>query len=455
MKKLAIAILIPLAGLAGCATYRPKPLDLRLDFPRRVTDLTVNPAQMPLPALARHKFDSRDGLDMTEVAMLAVANNPGLKVARDKAGIARAQAFAAGLLPDPQIGLSEDFPTNGGAGNTTAFGLGLSYDVNALLTRSAAKGAAEARRRQVDLDLLWREWQVVSRARLLFVRDLEQQRLLKLLEEERAMREKNYRDVTQALKAGDVTLEASSAALVALQDVDRRINATERRIGANRHALNALLGLAPQVELHLVGKAELPPLDAAKVRAALADLARRRPDLLALQAGYESRELRFRQAVLAQFPAINIGLTRARDTSGIYTRGFGITLSLPIFNRNRGNVAIEKATRQRLHDEFRMRLNDAASKIERILSDQVLLEKALHGAKKAAAGLARSVSAAAIAYRAGDLDGLSYFNLRSAWLARRMEAITLEQSLLEQRVALQTLVGGGLPTINHRSKGKS
>ena len=48
--------------------------------------------------------------------MLAVANNPDLRVARDDAGVARAQAFAAGLLPDPQISLSADHPAGNVAG---------------------------------------------------------------------------------------------------------------------------------------------------------------------------------------------------------------------------------------------------------------------------------------------------------------------------------------------------
>lgn len=59
----------------------------------------------------------------------------------------------------------------------------------------------------------------------------------------------------------------------------------------------------------------------------------------------DPRKKSFGGAVLAQFPALNVGLTRARDTSGLYTVGFGLSLSPPIFNRNRGNIAIEDATR--------------------------------------------------------------------------------------------------------------
>ncbi|MFH2079860.1 MAG: TolC family protein, partial [Pseudomonadota bacterium] len=365
------------ASLAGCTTYQSLPLQSKPQFTTEVSHLIVRSERMPLPELASHRFDPRDGLDMTEVAMLAVANNPQLKVTRDESGVAHAQAFAAGLLPDPQLSLTRDFPTNGTSGNTSAFNLGLSYDVNALLTHAAVASAAQAAERQTDLNLLWQEWQVVGQARLLFARSLGQQQLLTVLQKERALLFSRYQRTQTALVQGNLTLDAANADLAMLQTLDTSINDLSRQINNNLHDLNALLGLAPNVHLRLVGDALLPPLDEARINSDIEKIGRRRPDLLALQAGYESQEQRFRQAVLAQFPALNIGLTRARDTSGLYTQGFGITFSLPIFNRNRGNIAIEQATRQRLHDEYQMRINSAAADIARILEDQKLLEKQL------------------------------------------------------------------------------
>ncbi len=439
-----------IASLTGCAAYQPLPLQTKPTFPAGVSHLIVQSALMPLPELATHRFDPSDGLDMTEVAMLAVANNPQLKVARDGAGIARAQAFAAGLLPDPQLSLARDFPTNGAAGNTSAFNLGLSYDVNALLARSAVKNSAQAAQRQTDLNLLWQEWQVVSQARLLFARDLGQQQLLSVLQKERALLFSRYQRTQQALAQGNLTLDAANADLAALQTLDTAINDLARQIGTNRHDLNALLGLAPDMQVHLVGEAQLPPIDETGLKAVMARIGERRPDLLALKAGYESQEQRFRQAVLAQFPALNVGLTRARDTSGLYTQGFGITLSLPIFNRNRGNIAIEQATRQRLRDEYQMRINSAAADIARILEDQKLLEKQLKNVESGEDALAHAAANAQAAFDAGNIDSLAYTNLRTAWLAKQAEAITLRQTLLEQRVALLTLIGGELPALNNK-----
>jgi cobalt-zinc-cadmium efflux system outer membrane protein len=86
-------------ALVGCATYRAEPLGVHATLPERIQDITVDARQMPLPELAAHAFDPRDGLDMTEAAMLAVVNNPDLKIARAASGVAHAQAFAAGCSP--------------------------------------------------------------------------------------------------------------------------------------------------------------------------------------------------------------------------------------------------------------------------------------------------------------------------------------------------------------------
>ena len=441
-----ILLTIFLLFLGGCVVYHPKPLDLQARLPMEIPRLSVDPATLHLPHLAPHTFDPQDGLDSTEVAILAVVNNPGLRAARDAVGVARAQAFAAGLLPDPQLSAGLDFPTNSVAGSTsTAYSLGLNYDLNALLTRNIARGAARAEARKADLYLLWKEWQVASRARLLFARNLEQHRLMEALREYRKLLASRYDRIRQALTEGNTTLEAADADLAALQDVERRINDLERTATKNRHELGQLLGLSPEVNLRLVGAVDLPPLDEARIKALLPELARRRPDLLALQAGYHSQDLRYRQAILEQFPALNVGLTRASDTSNVHTLGVGITLSLPLFNRNRGHIAVEKATRRQLYDEFETRLTSALATISELLADQRLLVAQLARVEKILPPLDEAANRAREAFQAGDIDELTYVTLEGSRINKRIEAIKLEQSALEQRIGLQALLGSDLP----------
>jgi outer membrane protein TolC len=445
MRRTALVFLL-IGSLAGCATYREQPLSTRPTLPDRIPDLTIDPRQMPLPELAAHKFDPTDGLDLTEVAILAVVNNPDLKTARAAAGVAHAQAFAAGLLPDPQLSASLDVPDAGQpAATSNAYNLGLTYDVIALLTRAPLRAAARREAGKTDLNLLWLEWQVVAQARQLFVRLTQEAQLMEVLEQNRALFADRYHRTETALDRGLLTLDAVTPHLTALQDVSRQLNDLERLVSQNRHDLNALLGLASEVAVPLVGPAELPELDEAGIEKLLPDLPRRRPDLIALQLGYAAEEMRYRAAVLAQFPSLSIGFTRASDTSNIHTTGLGITLTLPIFSGNRGPIAVERATRELLYAEYQQRLNAAGNGIHRLLAEQRINRRQLLEVDQGLADLSRAATRTDAAFKEHNIDALAFASLQAALLAKKIERINLEQVILEQRVALQALAGGELP----------
>ena len=55
--------------------------------------------------------------------------------------------------------------------------------------------------------------------------------------------------------------------------------------------------------------------------------------------------------------------------------------------------------------------------------------------------LLEQIYSAVAALEAGNLGELAYASVQSSLLARRVEEITLEQRILEQRVAILTLAG--------------
>ena len=436
-----------LAGLAGCASYQSRPLDLHPGMRNSVTHVTIDTRDMPLPELRAHRFDPSHGLDMTDVAILAVADNPDLRLARDDAHVAYAQAFAAGLLPDPQFAGETDRPGPRVPGSDSyAFNLGLSFDLGSLIYGPAKRKSAEAAARQTDLNLLWQEWQVVAQARVLFAQVVSNERLLAVLHQNRDLLQARYDHTQAALAKGLTTADVAIADLSALAGIDQQIHGAESDLDNARAQLAALLDLDPSVKLDLVGPAQLPALDDAKLRAILPDLPARRPDLLALKAGYESQDQAYRAAILQQFPDITIGLNRQRDTSRVYSTGTLVNFSIPLFDRNRGNIAVALATRERLHDDFEARLNAAYRNVEVILHNEPRLQRQLKESTAALASLEAAARQADLAFRRGNLDELGYVNLRSGVLAKQTEIIRLEQTILEQDIALQTMVGSELPT---------
>lgn len=428
-------------ALSGCVAYKPMPLGAVPDPPAHARDIQIDAAKLPFPQLRSHRFDPSDGLDETEVAMLAVANNPALRLARDGLALAHAQAFAAGLLPDPQLVLSQGLSnSNTGADATKSFGLGLNYDANLLIQHVAGVRAARADERKVSLTLLWQEWQVVSQARLLFAKLVHGRRLINVLEDTRQLFADRVRRTTEAQARGLLASDVVLPALASLQDVDKQLYDARRQAAQNAKDLSTLLGLeataaVPLRETSGAFPATIAPDDA------LADLRRRRPDLLALEAGFESQDQRYRGAVLAQFPALNVGIARARDTGNIYDNTLGVTLSLPFLNRNRGNIAIQQATRQRLYDEYQQRVQASRGEIAALLAQRGMDEKQLDRVHDALARLNTALEHTDVAYRAGTVDALAYANAHAALLAKQVEQVMLEQQIAEQNVALQTLLG--------------
>ena len=55
--------------------------------------------------------------------------------------------------------------------------------------------------------------------------------------------------------------------------------------------------------------------------------------------------------MLEQFPNLSLTLAHARDTSDNKTLGPAIGFTLPLWNRNRGGIAVAKATREQLRAE--------------------------------------------------------------------------------------------------------
>ncbi|OOG55265.1 transporter [Rhodanobacter sp. B05] len=426
--------------LSGCASYT----SLALSDGRganSVAQLTAPTAGMSMPIASSHRFDPSDGLDVTEVAMLAVANSPELRLKRDELGIARAQAFAAGLLPDPQLALSADFPRQSGTGLSTAYSLGLSEDISALLTRSSRRAAARNQVSQVNLDLLWAEWQTVAQARLLFdqVSNLRAQQARLAREQDALATVSGY--IHAALQAGNLTYDSASAGLNAAADVHKRLADTAIALHQAQSDLHLLLGLAPTAQLDLVGAPYASRPTPAQVQTALDDLPRRRPDLLALQAGYQSQQARVRSAILAQFPALNIGFNTARDTSAVYTNGLSIGITLPLFDRNRGNIAIERATRQQLHDDYAARVLGTRSDMQRISRDLATLDGQLATLTAHSRQLDQARASAERAWQAGTLDWPTYLAIRSNALGADLDLLATQQQRAMQSIALEALLG--------------
>jgi len=145
--------------------------------------------------------------------------------------------------------------------------------------------------------------------------------------------------------------------------------------------------------------------------------------------------------VLAAFPKITAGYARNTDTTDVHTQGFVIEVELPLFDRNQGSIADERATRERLKDEYAQRVFEARNDVASAIADIRSLNAQIAAAQEAVPLLERLASVAQTAAASGNADVLSYYEARSSLLEKRLEVIKLEEELMEAKTALELASG--------------
>ncbi|WP_428484692.1 TolC family protein [Rhodopila sp.] len=426
--------------LAACASERAQPLPVRPGLAGSVAQLDRSrPDAAPIPA--------DRPLTLGEVGLLAAQNSPDLRALRAQQGVARAQVIQAGLLPDLTLSGSYNVLLAGPA-VANAIGATLTGDITSLISLSARRLAASKLAQQVDANTVWQEWQTISRAQTLTIDLIEQGRLLHSLRQTLAILQRRAATSQRGVAQGNATLQTLAPDIAAVTSLQTQLDAAVLAQDERWQSLDALLGLAPDIRPMLNTAVSVPAISNADAAAMVESLPTRRPDLIALQLGYASQEASLRAAVLGQFPALMLGPNYGDDTSRVQSFGPSVSIGLPIFNRNRGAVAVQRATREQLRAEYEARLATAAAGARALLANLALQTGQLAAAKAGLAMAQRLAADAEAALRAGLIDELSYVQLVVARLEKERQVIGLEQQVLDGRTALATLLGAGLPPVH-------
>ena len=415
------AFIIVAASLTGCATYHPRPLPT-----------APNPSAT-LPA-ADHP------LTLEKAVSLAVERSPNLLVERKKANVAQAQAYAAGLLPDPQFSASLDHPTVPGPGLVNGYALGLAQDLQTLLTEPSRLEGSKAKQAQAKLDLLWAEWQTTQHTANLYAQKFFAARKVALLDRTAKILSIQSEHSARALATHDTTIDVAGSDLSASLDVTSQRDAAMRAAISADADLKTELNLPPEGSLELSDPGEPSVPSREQVKAALDNVINKRPDLLALKAGYHAQEQSVRTAILEQFPAINLGFNRASDTSNVHTTGLSVSLNIPIFGGTQAKIRGERATRAQLYAEYQARLDQTNADAWRIWQSLNLLKSQVERLGRDVPELRKMAETGQKAYRVGNLAPATYVLLETTLATRESELLDLKTTLWADAIALRTLL---------------
>lgn len=126
---------------------------------------------------------------------------------------------------------------------------------------------------------------------------------------------------------------------------------------------------------------------------------------------------------------------------GVNDFGPSVTLKLPLFNRNRGQIAIQRATRAVLRQTYQARLDQAVGNADQVWKATRILQGQLRNLEARLPTLQKTAVATDQNVRRYNANLGLYVGVESSYLAAQAEAIRVRAALENARSALRTLLG--------------
>ena len=439
---LAPLCVVLLLGLMGCTASRdtawPEQRPLGNNVP------TYQPPASPKAVAMPESPTPTEDLALPEALARTLLYNPDLQVFGWEVRAREARTLQASLWPNPEIGA--DISEFGGTNNLTGTGAAeIGFGLSQLLPLGGDVGA----RRRVaarERDLAGWDYEAVrldvfTATAQSFAEVLAAQERLLLADNLLALAQRFAQTVADRAEAGKVSpLEATRAGVVRSNAQIARGQAAHD-LTAARKRLSSLWGdPEPDFERALGDFGEIRPVPALQV---VADLVERNPDVarLASEMALRQADLGLAKAERIPDPILSAGPSRFNELGETAFRA-GISIPLPLFNRNQG--AIQEA-------HYRIRQVEASSRAARVEVQRQLASayETLAAAYEAATTLEAEVLPAATetfeateeGYREGKFDLLTVLDAQRTLFEATNQYVDAAQTYHQARAEVERLIG--------------
>lgn len=317
----------------------------------------------PAPSEPRKVADqllSKDELTLAEVLVLADLMNPELASERKNIDLATAAIWEAKLYSNPSVLLElEDYKTRSTLGSSKRTA-GISIPLVFSGRIGAATSQAEKEREIATLVYVWRRREILSDVKRAFVGLLASRRNAELARETRDLA-KTLHDVTNDRFKAQAIPEMEllkSAVNLAKSEVDLKLSEKDLAIGIK--TLHARIGIIdfPNEKFSgvLISRYTVPSLEA--LRGQVTAL---HPLIEGALRSKEAAELQLTVARRERIPDVGLDLTAGIDGEDDTIIQAGISIPLPLFNRNQAKIAASEA-----------RIQQAEFKLQAVKNDLIL-----------------------------------------------------------------------------------
>ncbi len=394
------------AVLGGCVSYQSKNID-PVATAAQLDRRSLDDARLQ-KFIAAHGQATGGEWDLPRLTLAAFYFNPGLDAARARLAATEAGVRTAEARPNPTFtftpGQSDETP-----GGITPWILGYALDIPIELAGKRAHRTTEAQLRseRARLELASAAWTVHSGVRRALI-DWQG------AEEEAQLWRAQLPQVVQALRLVEAQVAAGDASgldaaqmrtLVAKAELAAR--ASERAVTTARSRLAEAIGvpMAKLAEVKPVWRGVAEGAPAVVTAEARAWAARNRADLLAALATYAATQAALQGEIARQYPNLTLGPGYQLD-QGKGKWSLGLSVTLPVLNRNEGPIAAAEANRAAAAAQFIEVQNRVLAEVDRAAADYASTAADLATVGGLRAALERQTSLLRARHAAGDSSRL-------------------------------------------------
>lgn len=397
-------------------------------------------------------------ITLKDAISTALLKSPALRAFSWEMRAQEARTVQAGLLPNPEIELeTENF---GGEGDLKRFEsaettLRFSQLIELHGKRAKREKIASLERGLTEWDYRSKRAEVLAQVTNAFVDVLALQEQLTLADEVVVLAEKVLKTVSVRVKAGKVSPVEETRAKIALSTSRIERGSTKRKLEASRKQLSIILGSETQVFKKVEGR-----LDVIRPVPSMEQLQRfisNNPDI----ARWET-EIRLRDASVAledakkiPDPTVHLGVKNFNE-SDENAFVFGISIPIPIFDRNREGVLEARSRLAQADEEYLAAktavfsgLSEVYPSLSNAYSEATALLKDVLPDAQAAFHVSRE------GYRQGKFDYLVLLDAQRTLFEVKVRYIEALSRYHKAVADVERLIGTGLNTLTETHQKKS
>lgn len=376
----------------------------------------------------------------------AVNYHPSLAATWYEIEARRGAARQAGLIPNPTLfGEIEELGGSGGFSGTDVMSsrIGISQEIplGGKIGKSVREAETANRIAYLEHQVQIIDIKVLAERRFFEMFNLQEQ--LALHEEQLSLIQKGHDVVSKRVKIGDTSPMDLARSQVELASAKIELEQTRKKLDSARYALAESWGSKSPVFSTVSGQYQ-PAFSYTEKE--LQEALEHSPAWLLLEEKFSRADAALDLEKAQSTPNIELegGIQNFNETND-HAFFLGLSIPLPVFDRNQGGVAEAKAMVLKAQHQKKAGFLALSSELKEAWRNLVSTQKAVQSLEMEVIPVAQNAyEAISKAYKAGEVDILALLDAQRIWIETRKTHLDLLQQQEYSRIEIKRLISGGV-----------